>query len=142
MRNPTAYSIFIHLYDTWSQSPRICIANILRIASNQWILISKSTVWCTQWFHHLIRLLKSFSKRILQCKFEWEREKKWQFQNGIISNCNPDHLCGKNRICIENKKIKNLKTSLDPKLYFQSSDVLQNAKFLVLWPTRFFLRGD
>ena len=48
----------------------------------------------------------------------------------------------KNRICIENKKTKNLKTSLDPKLNFLSSDVLQNAKFLVLWPTRFFPRRD
>ena len=48
----------------------------------------------------------------------------------------------KNRICIENKKTKNLKPSLDPKLNFLSSDVLQNAKFLVLWPTRFFPRRD
>ena len=56
--------------------------------------------------------------------------------------CNSDHLHGKNRICIENKKTKNLKTSLDPKLNFLSSDVLQNAKFLVLWPTRFFPRRD
>ena len=52
--------------------------------------------------------------------------------------CNSDNLHGKNRICIENKKTKNVKTSLDPKLNFLSSDVLQNAKFLVLWPTRFF----
>ena len=59
-----------------------------------------------------------------------------------ISICNSDHLHGKNRICIENKKTKNLKTSLDPKLNFLSSDVLQNAKFLVLWPTRFFPRRD
>ena len=59
-----------------------------------------------------------------------------------ISICNPDHLHGKKRICIENKKTKNLKTSLDPKLNFLSSDVLKNAKFLVLWPTQFFPRRD
>ena len=53
--------------------------------------------------------------------------------------CNSDHLHGKNRICIENKKTKNLKTSLDPKLNFLSSDVLAkyNLFFFIFQNTIF-----
>ena len=130
------------VYDTRSLSPRKCSANILRTSSFQCIFISESTVAPTPLFLHLIRLLKPFSKSILQCKIKWEMGKMWQCRYERISDCNLDHPRGKNRICIENKKTKNLKTSLDPKLNFLSSDVLQNAKFLVLWPTRFFPRRD
>ena len=129
-------------YDTRSLSPRKCSANIYKTSSFLCIDISKPTVVPKQLFLHHIRLLKPFSKSILQCKIKWEMDKMRKCRYERISDCNPDHLRGKNRICIENKKIENLKTSLDPKLNFQSSDVLQNAKFLFLWPTRFFPRRD
>ena len=58
------------LYDTRSLSPRKCSANILRTSSFQCIFISESTVAPTPLFLHLIRLLKPFSKSILQCKIE------------------------------------------------------------------------
>ena len=61
-------------YDTRSLSPRKCSANILRTSSFQCIFISKSTVAPTPLFLHLIRLLKPFSKSILQCKIESEME--------------------------------------------------------------------
>ena len=48
----------------------------------------------------------------------------------------------KKQICIENEKIKNLKTSLNPKFNFLLHDVLQNAKFFILWHIRFFPRRD
>ena len=70
-------------------------------------------------------------------------EKVWQYRYERISNCNLELLRGKKkRICIENKKTKNLKTSCNPKLNLLLHDVLQNAKFLVLWPTRFFPEKD
>ena len=104
-------------YDTWSLSPRICGANILRTSSFQCIFISKPAVWRTQRCHHLIRPLKPFSKSILQYKFDTERKKNWQFRNELISNCNPDHLCGKKRICIENRKKKS-KNIMQPQIKF------------------------
>ena len=56
--------------------------------------ISKSTVITSQLFLHLIRLLKRFSKSILQFKIEWEMEKIWQCSHEKISHCNIDHLRG------------------------------------------------
>ena len=58
------------IWDTRSLSPRKCSANILRTSSFQCIFISESTVAPTPLFLHLIRLLKPFSKSILQCKIE------------------------------------------------------------------------
>ena len=58
------------MYDTRSLSPQKCSANYLRTSSFQCIFISKSTVAPTLLFLHLIRLLKPFSKSILQCKIE------------------------------------------------------------------------
>ena len=48
----------------------------------------------------------------------------------------------KKQICTENGKIKNLKTSRNPKFNFLLRDALQNAKFLILWLIRFFPRRD
>ena len=101
-------------YDTRSLSPRKCSANIHRTSSFLCIAISKPTIVPKQLFLHHIRLLKPFSISILQCKIKWEMEKMWTFSYERISDCNPDHLRGKNRICIENKKIENLKTSRHP----------------------------
>ena len=96
--------------DSMSQVKPNKIANILR-TSFQHIVITKTTVVPTQLFLYLIRPLKPFSKSILQYIIEWELEKFQQYRNRKIPDCNPDHLHWKNRICMENKKMKNIKTS-------------------------------
>ena len=57
-------------------------------------------------------------------------EKIRQYVSERIFDCNPDYFCRKKkRICIENTKIENLKTSRNPKLNYLWNDVLQNANF-------------
>ena len=84
------YNLFINL-DSMSQVKPNKIANILR-TSFQHIVITKTTVVPTQLFLYLIRLLKPFSKSILQYIIEWELEKFQQYRNRKIPDCNPDHL--------------------------------------------------
>ena len=69
-------------------------------------------------FLYLIRLLKPFSKSILQCKFDWEREKKRQFRNEIVSNCNPDRLCGKKTNLHRKWKNKKSENIMRPQIQF------------------------
>ena len=62
-------------------------------------------------------------------------EKFQQYRNRKIPDCNPDHFHGKNRICMENKKMKNLKTSCNLYLNSPLNEVHENAKILVLCPS-------
>ena len=134
------YNLFINL-NSMSQVKPNKIANILR-TSFQRIVITKTNVVPTQLFLYLIRLFKPFSKSILQYIIEWELEKFQQYRNRKIPDCNPDHLHGKNRICMENKKMKNLKTSCNLYLNCPLNEVHENAKILVSFTTRFFQRRD
>ena len=105
-----------------SLSPQKWSANILR-TSFQRIVITKMNVVPTQLFLYLICLFKPISKSILQYIIKWELEKFQQYRNR-----NPDHLHGKNRICMENKKMKNLKTSCNLYLNCPLNEVHENAK--------------
>ena len=107
--------------DSMSQVKPNKIANILR-TSFQRIVITKTNVVPSQLFLYLI------SKSILQYIIEWELEKFQQYRNRNIPDCNPDHLQWKNRICMENKKMKNLKTSGNLYLNCPLNEVHENAK--------------